>query len=357
MPSPSDSPQRLRFGPFEVDLRARELRREGERVALQGKPFEILAALLERSGEVVLREELYQRLWPGRIVEYETNLSTAVAKLRRALGDLADDPDFVETVPGVGYRLLASPVDATVAGRSPAGKPRLSRFLHGRLGAQLAGAAILALLALVVAARTTTVGGGRSAAHSAEEAAPVQPHAAELAILPFSAVDASDREFAELITEETATRIAKALPSHVRVWAGILTEEELAEDLSMDDLERQHGVEYAVEGSVRRVGTRLRLTVRLVDIDNGIQLWTEAFEPRLSKAERMRGMLATEVAEAVAPLVGGSEVSADLAGAWNSESVQRAQSPGGGAGAESRCPYAYRDRGSGRAQPIAADVG
>lgn len=104
----SPAGRRARFGPYEVDLVSRELRREGRSLRLQEKPFQVLTALLERPGDVVLREELRSRLWPGdTFVDFDNNLNTAVSKLREALGDVAGAPRYVETLPKRGYRLLA----------------------------------------------------------------------------------------------------------------------------------------------------------------------------------------------------------------------------------------------------------
>ena len=99
--------RKLRFGTYEVDLRNRELRNRGMRIRLQEKPFRILELLLERSGEVVTREELVQHLWPGLHVNFERSLNTAVNSLRGALGDSSRSGRFIETRPGIGYRLVA----------------------------------------------------------------------------------------------------------------------------------------------------------------------------------------------------------------------------------------------------------
>src|SRR4030088_1102358 len=98
----------IRFGVFEVDRRAGELRRSGARVKLQEQPFQILALLLEQPGEVVTREELQRRLWPAdTFVDFDHSLNAAVRRLRDALGDSAENPRFVETVARRGYRFLA----------------------------------------------------------------------------------------------------------------------------------------------------------------------------------------------------------------------------------------------------------
>src|SRR3989442_8968302 len=105
----------LRFGSFELDLRSGELRRNGSRVSLQDQPLQILSVLLERPGELVAREELRQRLWPAdTFVDFEHGLNAAVKRLRDALGDSADTPRFVETVPRRGYRFVA-PVERAAA--------------------------------------------------------------------------------------------------------------------------------------------------------------------------------------------------------------------------------------------------
>jgi DNA-binding winged helix-turn-helix (wHTH) protein len=103
------SPQVVRFGVFEMDLRSGELRKQGFRIRLQEQPFRILTLLVERPGEVVSREELQQKLWPeGTFVDFEKGLNIAVRKLRDALGDSAESPRFVETLSRRGYRFIAS---------------------------------------------------------------------------------------------------------------------------------------------------------------------------------------------------------------------------------------------------------
>src|SRR2546425_2139112 len=99
----------IRFGIFEVDLQAGELRRQGYKVKLQEQPFQVLVMLLERPGEVVTREELQKKLWPAdTFVDFERGLNRAINKLREALGDDADSPRFIETLPRRGYRFLAA---------------------------------------------------------------------------------------------------------------------------------------------------------------------------------------------------------------------------------------------------------
>ena len=100
-------PWLVRFGTFEVDLPSGELRKSGVKLKLTGQPFQVLAILLERPGEVVTREELQKRLWPDTFVDVDHNLNTAINKIREVLGDSAESPRFVETLPRRGYRFTA----------------------------------------------------------------------------------------------------------------------------------------------------------------------------------------------------------------------------------------------------------
>src|SRR5580658_265616 len=131
MQEPAAAPVRLRIGDFEVDLRSGEVRRNGDRIQLQERPFQVLAALVERPGEVVTREELQKKLWPtDTFVDFEHSINTAVNKLRKALGDDAESPRFIETLPRYGYRLIA-PVNVVEApGARPDAGLRLVRPQH-----------------------------------------------------------------------------------------------------------------------------------------------------------------------------------------------------------------------------------
>ena len=102
------SPGLVRFGTFEVDLRAGELRKAGVKLKLTGQPFQVLAILLERPDRVVTREELQKRLWPDTFVDFDHNLNAAINKIREVLGDSAESPRFVETLPRRGYRFIAA---------------------------------------------------------------------------------------------------------------------------------------------------------------------------------------------------------------------------------------------------------
>src|SRR5439155_6801258 len=168
-----------KFGSFEMDERARELRKGGIRIRLQDQPFEILALMLERPGEIVTRDELRQRLWPaGTFVDFEHSLNAAVKRLRAALGDEADNPRFVETLHRRGYRFIA-PVESSENGSQSAARSR----------------------------------------------APARPHAtaagARLVVLPFANLsnDPAQDYFSDGLTEEMITQIGRLFPSRLAVIA------------------------------------------------------------------------------------------------------------------------------------------
>jgi Tol biopolymer transport system component/DNA-binding winged helix-turn-helix (wHTH) protein len=139
-------PRLVAFGSFEVDLPAGELRKAGKRLKLTGQPFQILCILLERAGEVVTREELRSRLWPDTFVDVDHNLNTAVNKIREVLGDSAESPRFVETLPRRGYRFIV-PVQTDGSDQPKQTQPRNTRLLPILLGCAILVTAALAILA------------------------------------------------------------------------------------------------------------------------------------------------------------------------------------------------------------------
>jgi len=139
MPVQTRSPGILRFGVFEVDVRSAELRKQGVRIKLQEQPFQVLAVLLQRPGEVVTREELRSQNWPpDTFVDFDNSLNTAINKLREALGDSADNPRFIETLPRRGYRFI-TPVTSEDRKASATGAAAVSDKRAWKTAAIMAG--------------------------------------------------------------------------------------------------------------------------------------------------------------------------------------------------------------------------
>ncbi len=136
MPSSNREARLLRFGIFEVDLSAGELRKNGARIRLQEQPFQVLTALLQNAGQVVTREELREKIWPAdTFVDFDHSLNTAVNKIRESLGDSASSPRFVETLARRGYRFIASVESVAAAGTASAPAQDVAQNSGTRAGA------------------------------------------------------------------------------------------------------------------------------------------------------------------------------------------------------------------------------
>jgi TolB-like protein/lipoprotein NlpI len=242
----------LRFGSFELDVRSRELRTGEKSVRLQEQPFEILRMMLERPGHVVTREELAARLWPnGTFVDFEHSLNAAVKRLRAALGDDADHPRFVETLPRRGYRFIAA-LDA----------------------------------------------GGVEAAEAAPAAAP----RVRLAVLPFSNMseEIGQEYFTDGLTEEMIAQLGQLCRGRVGViarWSSMMFKET---HLRAREVGQALKADYLLEGSVRREGDRVRITARLVEAAAETHLWAETYERQLGDCLSVQADVAARIAQSLA---------------------------------------------------------
>jgi TolB-like protein/Tfp pilus assembly protein PilF len=251
-----------RFGTFEIDLRARELRKGGIRIRLQDQPFEILALMLERPGEVVTRDELRERLWPaGTFVDFEHSLNAAIKRLRAALGDDADNPRFVETLHKRGYRFIA----AVEAERS-----HPSHGLH------------------VVRAPVAR--------------APSGTGTVRLVVLPFANIsgDPTQEYFSDGLTEEMITQIGRLCPGRLGVIARTSSMLFKRSSKSVSDIGRELGVDYLLEGSVRREGDRIRITAQLIETRTEVHLWAETYDRSVGETLILQTDVAAHIARSLA---------------------------------------------------------
>ena len=277
--------QSVHFGVFEVDLESGELRKHGIKIKLQQKPFQILALLMERPGEVVTREELQQRLWPSDVfVDFESGLNNAVKKLRAALGDSAETPRFIETVAGRGYRFLAIPqATQNVADVSPPAPARISP-----LWMATALAVIVGLIGFIWAGRRRTV-------HPAASASQVH----KIAVLPLENLSHDEQQeyFADGMTDAIIDQLARV--RGLTVISRTSTMQYKRAHKPLPQIARELGVDTVVEGTVVRSGNRIRVSAQLIDAASDKHLLSRTFEQDLEDVLQLQQDVASAVAQQI----------------------------------------------------------
>ena len=265
----------VRFGVFELDLAADELRKRGVATNVRGQPLKVLRLLVERPGEVVTREELRQALWDAStFVEFDVGLNAAVRRLRRALGDSAEVPRFVETLPGRGYRFLAPVERPAPPAIDPPTTTRSSDALTDRIAprrwwrwAGAAGATVL-VLAAVAAWRAGAPADPRA------EGTPIR----SVAVLPFQNLS-SDEEWGFFAAGLADALLAELGQIHeLKVISRTSTLRYAGTTLSIPEIARELGVDALVEGSVLSTAARVRVTVQLIDGRTDHHRWSNSYE-------------------------------------------------------------------------------
>src|SRR5215472_5312084 len=225
----------IRFGVFEVDLEGRRLLKRGVPITLREQSFQVLAALVERPGEIVTREELRKRLWSSdTFVDFEVALNSAVSRLRDALGDSANSPSFIETIPKRGYRFVV----------------------------------------------------------------PI-PKRPAVAVMPFvnQTGDAKDEYLSDGLTDELIRGLSRV--AGLRVTAGSVVFRFKGQRCDARQIGNELGVEAVLEGSVWRTGDRIRISVNLVGVKDGFNLWAQRFDSQLGDLFRFQDQVCAAVAEAL----------------------------------------------------------
>lgn len=295
-------PLNLRFSAFEVNLASRELFKSGLHVKIQKQPFEILCMLVERPGEVVSREELRERLWPeNTFVEYEDSLNTAVRKLRAALSDSSDVPRYIETVARQGYRFIA-PVHAispTLGARAEVEASTANGT--GQLAAEVKAQSrirawvLLAIAVSLVATAVIWAIWSRSRMARPTVARPM------IAVLPFQNLtgDAGQEYFSDGLTEEMITQLGNLDPQRLGVIARTSVMHYKNAQASMDQIGRELGVQYVLEGSVRRNADHVRITAQLIQMKDQSHLWAREYDRELQNLLTVQSEIAQEVADEI----------------------------------------------------------
>jgi len=289
------APDTFRFGDFELDVAAYQLRRKGHPVKIGRQPMDLLILLVQHPGQLVPRAAIVERLWGQDVfVDVETGVNTAISKIRQALRDSSEAPAFVETVPGKGYRFIAPleppkppaievaavPQPAEPAPTSPTRSPTIVRH---RLALALAAIVMLAVAAWAWRGTTSAVS------------------SVTLAVLPFENLSGDpDREYlAEGLAEETIASLGQMDPERMRVVGRTSVMAYKGTTKSLAAIGRELGTDYLVESSIRSEGAQLRVTSKLIRVRDQIQLWSQSYDRQPASMLGLQRELSTAIAEQI----------------------------------------------------------
>lgn len=297
----------IRIAEFLLDTRTGELQSDGRKTLLTAQVLEVLLALAERPGELVTREELVARLWPaGTFVDFDHSLNKAVNKLRDTLGDSADRPSYIETLPRRGYRLIA-PVsrNSKTADASPPA-PVNAESSAGATELPTAGRnkklyILLALCAALAISGSFAVPGLRRAV--VRGLRPANPRIMSMAVLPLENLsgEAEQGYFAEGMTDTLITEIAKV--GAIRVISRTSVMRYKSTRKSVQQVAHELNVDAIVEGTILRSGDRVRITAQLIQAATDMHLWAESYEGNVREVLELQREVATDIARQIGVVV------------------------------------------------------
>jgi len=293
MSAPAPAARVLRFDTFELDMRSGELHKRGVKLRLQGQPLQLLAILLQSAGNLVTREELSSQLWPAdTFVDFDHSLHNAVGRIREVLGDSAEIPRYIETLPRRGYRFIA-PVEEVEAPRTSAGNGKKSRVA---VAVAVAPPTKRRAALAVILCSCVAIGLAAWLAWQHSYAKSALPSIHSIAVLPMQNLsgDAAQEYFADGMTEELITDLAKV--SALRVISRTSVMRYKGTKKGLQEIARELKVDGIVEGSVMRSGERVRITAQLLHAPTDQHLWAETYERDLGDVLRLQ----SEVAQAIA---------------------------------------------------------
>jgi TolB-like protein/DNA-binding winged helix-turn-helix (wHTH) protein/Tfp pilus assembly protein PilF len=291
MKSEDQTAAKIRFGEFEMDTAAGELRKSGELVSLPPQPFKVLALLVRHAGQPITREEIRQEIWGDQtVVDFERGLNFAINKIRGALGDSADSPTYIQTLPRRGYRWVCHVQTPTASGQpkpeaaNPISQPRMPR---PRRLVTAAGFAICVGLSL---AAVFYLHPPREVADGAIRSIAVLPfetltHAAGDEYLSDGTTDALINELGRLAALRVTSRTSSSLYRRPAKPAKTVA--------------RELGVDALVEGAVLRSGDRIRVSVQLIDAAADRQIWSDSYDRRVGDILTLQGEVARSIAGAI----------------------------------------------------------
>jgi TolB-like protein/DNA-binding winged helix-turn-helix (wHTH) protein/Flp pilus assembly protein TadD len=300
----SPAHETLRFGDFELDVEAYQLRRQGRPVKLERRPMELLILLVEHRGRLVSRSQIAERLWGKDVfVDVETGVNIAISKVRHALRDSTEKPECLETVVGKGYRFVAAVEVVSRGGAIPIAESRGDRPLD---------ASVISGDAVPFGARTLPSRGSRLAVGLFGcalivafavwvwvTARPTRP--VKLAVLPFANLTGNqDREYlADGLTEEATVTLAQIAPQQLSVVGRQSVMAYKRSSKSLVAIGNELGVNYLLESSIRAEGDRLRITSKLIRVRDQLQLWSQSYNRDAGSVLGLQQELSTAIGEQI----------------------------------------------------------
>jgi TolB-like protein/DNA-binding winged helix-turn-helix (wHTH) protein len=313
---PLGIPEPLRFGDdFELDACTYQLRRSGRRLKLERIPTELLLLLIEQRGQIVTRGQIVERIWgTGVFLDTDNSINAAIRKIRHVLKDDPEQPRFVQTVTGRGYRFIAPVRQAGVAQArlnvvSLPAAPADSAVSAGALPDRVVSSYrvrplvfAVALCAVLIVALGSYLQWSRSRVHP-------QPAGGRLmlAVLPFQNLtgDPGQDYFSDGLTEEMITRLGNLDPQHLGVIARTSVMHYKNSSEKLDQIGRELGVQYVLEGSIRRDAEKVRITAQLIQAKDQTHLWSRQYDRELSHLLSLEAEIARETADEIQTTLGG----------------------------------------------------
>jgi TolB-like protein/DNA-binding winged helix-turn-helix (wHTH) protein/Tfp pilus assembly protein PilF len=314
----------VRFGEdFEFDSRAYRLSRSSTAIKLERIPMEILAVLVEARGELVTREQIAERVWgKGVFLDTDNSINGAIRKIRQVLKDDPNEPRYIQTITGKGYRFIA-PVTQSESAAAPSGPPSDLLSLPVSLPISLPDESVaaksssrgwvasswMAWLAIASIGLILAVLGVRFQWSHSSTPSEAPSGRQMLAVLPFANLtgDAGQDYFSDGLTEEMISQLGNLDPTHLGVIArtSVMHYKRTVEPL--DRIGKELGVQYVLEGSVRRDSSKVRITAQLIQVKDQSHLWARQYDRDLSNLLTLQGEIAQQVATEIQITLGESK--------------------------------------------------
>jgi TolB-like protein/DNA-binding winged helix-turn-helix (wHTH) protein/Flp pilus assembly protein TadD len=313
-------PESIRFGDgFELDTGAYQLRRAGRVLKLERIPIEILLFLAEQPGEIVTREQIVERVWGKDVfLDTDNSINGAIRKIRQVLKDDPEEPRFIQTVTGKGYRFIAQVVARAVEERQAAGEamasvvtqdspipsPAATEVFQARPAWYRRWTVVAFASLLLVAGASYAVWSRRPV-----RVGSAPPSRVMLAVLPFANLtgDASQEYFSDGLTEEMISELGQINPEHLGVIGRTSVMLYKTNPKSLDQIGRELGVQYVIEGSVRRDSEHVRITAQLIQVKDQTHVWAKEYDRELKNLLAVQAEIAEEIRDEIELTIGGQK--------------------------------------------------